>query len=151
MKRRDLVKAYRERLRTIGMKSRTEIEAKAVEEYTMMLAKKERIRIKTKLIDKLRKSSEREARRLANGKYRQFSHSARVKILKRDNFECKSCHTSLTIETMCADHIVPWARGGKTTLKNGQTLCWGCNQSKGAKLPSEIIPLIPYYLITNLP
>jgi 5-methylcytosine-specific restriction endonuclease McrA len=30
-----------------------------------------------------------------------------------------------------ADHISPWADGGKTVLENLQTLCQNCNLGKG--------------------
>lgn len=33
-----------------------------------------------------------------------------------------------------ADHVVPHAKGGRTTLDNGELLCQYHNQSKGAKL-----------------
>jgi hypothetical protein len=35
------------------------------------------------------------------------------------------------IETMDADHIVPWSKGGKTDADNCQMLCIACNRSKG--------------------
>lgn len=34
---------------------------------------------------------------------------------------------------MEADHIVPWHKGGKTTLENCQMLCMPCNRAKGGK------------------
>ncbi|RKY53653.1 MAG: HNH endonuclease, partial [Candidatus Neomarinimicrobiota bacterium] len=30
-----------------------------------------------------------------------------------------------------ADHIIPWSKGGETTVENGQALCQRCNGSKG--------------------
>jgi len=35
-----------------------------------------------------------------------------------------------------SDHIVPIARGGKTTWENLQTLCASCNLRKGARIES---------------
>lgn len=37
------------------------------------------------------------------------------------------------IEEMHADHIVPWSKGGHTTLENGQMLCRDHNLAKGSK------------------
>lgn len=37
-----------------------------------------------------------------------------------------------------ADHIYPHARGGATTLANGQSLCQMHNARKGAKTPSAV-------------
>ena len=34
------------------------------------------------------------------------------------------------IEEMQADHITPWAKGGKTVAENCQMLCADCNRRK---------------------
>ena len=34
------------------------------------------------------------------------------------------------IEEMQADHIMPWAKGGKTVAENCQMLCADCNRRK---------------------
>jgi 5-methylcytosine-specific restriction endonuclease McrA len=31
------------------------------------------------------------------------------------------------------DHIVPYSKGGRTVLENGQAVCRECNQKKGNK------------------
>ena len=58
----------------------------------------------------------------------------RFKVFLRDRFRCVACGrspaTCLNIE-LHADHIIPWADGGKTTLENLQTLCEACNLGKG--------------------
>ena len=61
----------------------------------------------------------------------------REKIKSRDNFTCKKCCNSISIEKnllLEIDHIFPISRGGLTTEDNLQTLCWKCNRPKGAKL-----------------
>jgi 5-methylcytosine-specific restriction endonuclease McrA len=61
------------------------------------------------------------------------------KIWKRDNFRCRRCgrspatHFGVVLEV---DHVVPWAKDGKTTVDNLQTLCSECNRSKGDEMPS---------------
>jgi superfamily II DNA or RNA helicase len=35
-----------------------------------------------------------------------------------------------------ADHILPWSKGGQTTLDNAQALCRACNRKKGAAVVS---------------
>lgn len=52
-------------------------------------------------------------------------------IFKRDNYKCLKCEKdfSLTI-----DHIVPVSRNGVNRLYNLQTLCRGCNSSKGTNI-----------------
>jgi len=47
---------------------------------------------------------------------------------------CSVCGSTQNIE---ADHIVPIARGGSTSIGNLQPLCRNCNRSKGSKLMSE--------------
>jgi hypothetical protein len=51
----------------------------------------------------------------------------------RDNFRCVACGRNPPQHgiTLHADHIKPWADGGKTILENLQTLCEPCNLGKG--------------------
>jgi len=54
-------------------------------------------------------------------------------VLKRDRFTCRACGSSpanVPGLELHVDHIVPWSRGGETTLKNLQTLCEPCNLGK---------------------
>lgn len=64
---------------------------------------------------------------------RKISDKLRYKVLKRDNFKCRICGASPakdpTIE-LHIDHIIPWSKGGETTLENLQTLCSKCNLGK---------------------
>ena len=57
----------------------------------------------------------------------------RFKVMQRDNFKYCYCGaspaTNPTIE-LHIDHILPWAKGGETTLDNLQTLCSDCNLGK---------------------
>jgi len=58
----------------------------------------------------------------------------RFKVMLRDNFICQHCGASpakqLGVE-LHIDHIIPWSKGGETTLENLQTLCSTCNLGKG--------------------
>lgn len=67
---------------------------------------------------------------------RVFSHEQRLAIFRRDKGSCK---LSLKCQgARCewgaweADHIIPWSKGGKTTVENGQVACQSCNSAKGA-------------------
>ena len=57
----------------------------------------------------------------------------RFKVLLRDRFSCRHCGaspaTTLGVE-LHLDQIVPWSKGGETTLENLQTLCSKCNLGK---------------------
>lgn len=54
----------------------------------------------------------------------------RAAILERDHNECRACGDT---ERLVIDHVVPVARGGKTTFDNLQALCAFCNGSKGTR------------------
>ena len=45
---------------------------------------------------------------------------------------CKLCGRAIPFDLMVGDHIVPWSRGGPTTLENLQALCGSCNLRKGS-------------------
>ena len=57
----------------------------------------------------------------------------RYQVLLRDNLTCCICGKSRAkgdnIE-LHIDHIIPWSKGGETTLDNLQTLCSDCNLGK---------------------
>ncbi|MGH9106357.1 MAG: DEAD/DEAH box helicase family protein [Acidimicrobiales bacterium] len=50
---------------------------------------------------------------------------------------CKLCQRAIPFDLMVGDHIVPWSRGGTTTLDNLQALCGSCNLRKGSE-PQEV-------------
>jgi hypothetical protein len=66
---------------------------------------------------------------------RLFSHEQRLAIFRRDGGTCQlrlRCDgMKCEWEAWEADHRMPWAQGGKTTVENGQVACPACNASKG--------------------
>lgn len=57
----------------------------------------------------------------------------RYKILTRDNYSCKKCGSSPAKESkvkLHIDHIIPWSKGGETSIENLETLCDKCNLGK---------------------
>lgn len=61
----------------------------------------------------------------------------RYRVMLRDDFRCALCGDSPALTRGCVleiDHVVPWSRGGRTTLENLRTLCRPCNRGKGARL-----------------
>ncbi len=60
----------------------------------------------------------------------------RVRLYVRDNFCCRFCGNSPAINRgviLHIDHIVPYARGGKTVEENLRVLCQQCNLGKGVE------------------
>jgi len=61
----------------------------------------------------------------------KVSNKMRFSIYKRDGYRCRICGSRENLEV---DHIIPIAKGGKSTYDNLQTLCHYCNVKKGSKL-----------------
>jgi hypothetical protein len=64
---------------------------------------------------------------------RKPSDKLRFKVLKRDNFTCRSCGRSPATELgviLEADHVLAYTRGGETVYENLQALCDKCNRGK---------------------
>jgi hypothetical protein len=64
---------------------------------------------------------------------RAFTEEQRVTIFRKYNGICQSCKKEIKWDEFQADHKVPFSRGGKTTVANGQLLCTTCNIAKRAK------------------
>ena len=62
---------------------------------------------------------------------RKFSDKDKRTAYERQNGICPICGTHHEIEEMEGDHIIPWSKGGKTTIDNLQVLCKKCNREKG--------------------
>lgn len=64
---------------------------------------------------------------------RAFTEEQRMTIFRMYNSICQSCKKEVKWDEFQADHVVPFSRGGKTTVANGQLLCTTCNIAKRAK------------------
>lgn len=65
---------------------------------------------------------------------RNFSKAQRLALLEIAGYRCEICGIPLTINTMHADHRIPWSAGGPTDVSNGQALCQPCNLEKHASM-----------------
>jgi len=68
-----------------------------------------------------------------NAPGRTITWRLRATVLIRDNCICRMCGASPAKDagvTLHVDHVVPWSKGGPTTLDNLQTLCSACNIGK---------------------
>lgn len=69
-----------------------------------------------------------------------MNNQLRNSIKMRDNYTCQICGISTKDEPhllLEIDHIIPLSKGGRTTIKNLQTLCWRCNRKKGNKIQQQ--------------
>jgi 5-methylcytosine-specific restriction endonuclease McrA len=58
----------------------------------------------------------------------------RFNVFLRDGFACAYCSRS---EDLTFDHVVPRARGGRTSWENIVAACSRCNLAKGGRTPAE--------------
>ena len=65
---------------------------------------------------------------------RLFTYEQRRAIFRRDNGVCqvkiKCDGVKCEWDNWQADHIIPWSKGGKTVVENGQVSCVPCNLAK---------------------
>lgn len=64
---------------------------------------------------------------------RVFKEKDKAIAYNRQQGLCNICKKQCDIEEMEGDHILPWSKGGKTTLDNLQMLCRSCNSKKSDK------------------
>jgi len=60
---------------------------------------------------------------------RIFNRQQRQELFIRAKGLCQQCHTPLP-KGWHADHVIPYSKGGETTIENGQALCAKCNLLK---------------------
>ena len=65
---------------------------------------------------------------------RRFGKSQRMAIYLNSDGKCQLCQAPITLSDFHADHVVPWSKGGPTTLSNAQALCSSCNLSKSSTM-----------------
>lgn len=62
---------------------------------------------------------------------------SRVNIYARDGYKCQYCGAKCAMSELTYDHVVPRAKGGKTSWDNIVTCCYPCNYKKGSRTPAE--------------
>jgi hypothetical protein len=58
-------------------------------------------------------------------------------VCQRDEWTCMYCGTPVTRTTYSIDHIIPRARGGRSTFENTVCACKPCNSKKADKTLKE--------------
>lgn len=70
---------------------------------------------------------------VSSNKRHSIPLKVRWEVLKRDNYTCKKCGRSPSLDhkvRLEVDHKHPVLKGGQDDIENLQTLCWECNQGK---------------------
>ena len=62
----------------------------------------------------------------------KVTNKMRFAVYNRDNWRCRYCGRKTN--DLEVDHIIPIAKGGKSTFNNLQTLCHRCNVRKGSDI-----------------
>lgn len=62
------------------------------------------------------------------GLTRYVAVQVKAEVWKKGQGKCKNCGSTYALEV---DHVIPFAKGGKTRSENLQLLCRACNQRRG--------------------
>ena len=57
-----------------------------------------------------------------------------LKVVRRDNQICQVCFKHVRDDEIEFDHIIPYSKGGPTTVENIRLLCRSCNRKKSNSL-----------------
>jgi len=76
--------------------------------------------------------------------------AVRMRVMKRDKFQCTYCGVPGTDAELECDHIIPLAKGGSHHMSNLTTACRACNKEKGVK-NAKTVQRIPVSRNTDHP
>lgn len=132
--------AERERLRAVEAERRKEWEAGAAERERQA-AEREKAEIASKLKEKQRRRELEEQVRMElidsgelfgdQPKRPPIPREVVDAVYRRDGARCVYCGST---ENLQLDHIIPFSKGGATSLENLQLLCQKCNLEKSNKI-----------------
>jgi 5-methylcytosine-specific restriction endonuclease McrA len=69
---------------------------------------------------------------------RTIPREVMLKVIRRDGQICQKCHQPVPDNLVEFDHIIPFSKGGASTVGNLRLLCYDCNRSKSDAL-NEIL------------
>ena len=69
---------------------------------------------------------------------RAIPQDVKIEVAVRDGGRCRQCGSNKELHF---DHVIPWSKGGPSTVANIQLLCGTCNRRKGADdIPADLPP-----------
>lgn len=86
---------------------------------------------------RLRNTSKSNSYMVQTKEQRCFTTSQRKEIYKNSKGICQMCGKKVSFRKFHADHIIPWAKNGSTSITNGQCLCAKCNLKKSDKYTDD--------------
>lgn len=72
--------------------------------------------------------------RLGRREGRFIPREVMLKVVRRDNHICQVCHKHVPDNEIEFDHLIPFSKGGPTTVENIRLLCRTCNRKKSNAL-----------------
>ncbi|MBK5240236.1 HNH endonuclease signature motif containing protein [Clostridium sp.] len=67
-------------------------------------------------------------------KSRHIPRNIMLKVIRRDGQVCQVCQKNVPDDKVQFDHIIPFSKGGPTTVENLRVLCSDCNLRKSDSL-----------------
>jgi 5-methylcytosine-specific restriction endonuclease McrA len=71
---------------------------------------------------------------------RSIPRDVMLKVVRRDGQICQRCHEPVPDDQVEFDHIIPFSKGGASTVENLRLCCRGCNRRKSASLHDILSP-----------
>ena len=65
---------------------------------------------------------------------RNIPRDVMLKVVRRDNQICQICNKNVPDTEIEFDHVIPYSRGGPTTVENLRLVCRSCNRKKFTSL-----------------
>ena len=68
---------------------------------------------------------------------RSIPRDVMLKVVRRDGQICQKCHQPVPDDDVEFDHIIPFSKGGKSTVENLRLVHLECNRKKSNSSPSR--------------
>jgi hypothetical protein len=75
---------------------------------------------------------------------RSIPRDVMLQVVRRDGQICRACRKNVPDDEVEFDHIIPYSRGGPTTVSNLRLLCRTCNRKKKDSLEDIVVQIKPY-------
>lgn len=69
---------------------------------------------------------------------RYLPREVMLKVVRRDNHVCQVCFKYVPDNEVEFDHIIPYSKGGPTTVDNIRLLCRSCNREKSDSFDEKL-------------